>query len=158
MTEILHFSTMTDHAVADYLRRLLQSFPPSMGWEPSSAEKARAVLRFGRPFVGIARPKGFRRQRKLKACYMNAVTMAFRGCGTYVEGFARSGSSGIVTDHAWITLDGEHAIDQTWPDADKCQYFGIPFSEKVLTKVMRRHGYYGLLDPVDYDLLELRAA
>jgi hypothetical protein len=81
-----------------------------------------------------------------------------QGCGTYVEGFARSGSSGIVTDHAWITLDGEHAIDQTWPDADKCQYFGIPFSEKVLTKVMRRHGYYGLLDPVDYDLLELRAA
>src|SRR4029077_3967187 len=131
------FSIMTDHAVADDLRRLSRHLPPSM--EPTSAEPARAVLRFGRAFVGIARPKGLRRQRARKQCFMNATTIALSGRGTYVEGFATSGSARAVL-HAWITLDGEHAIDLTWPDADKCQYFGIPFSNEVLIKAMNRRG------------------
>jgi hypothetical protein len=156
---------MTDHAVANCLRRLVRNYPPSAEWEPTDAEPARAVLRFGRPYVGIARPKGFRRQRARKQCFMNAAELALSGRGAYVEGFATPAlSRSRPVPHAWITLDGEHAIDQTWPDADRCQYFGIPFSNEVLIKAMNRRGNYAVLhsvdvlQPVDYDLLELRAA
>ena len=40
--------------------------------------------------------------------------------------------------HAWLTLDGEHAIDVTLRDAENLAYFGIAFdnhqiSQSILT-------------------------
>ena len=47
-----------------------------------------AVLKYGRANIGIERPKGFRRQRARKHCFMNAADAALRGRGQYVEGYA----------------------------------------------------------------------
>lgn len=107
----------------------------------------KAVLAHGRPFVGIARPKGFRLRAK-KHCYMNAAIVASdHGRGTYVEGFA-IGRCGLVA-HAWLTLDGINAVDITWREPTfECQYFGIPFSVEVLRKfIVRTRAYGPLLTP-----------
>jgi len=138
----------------------------------SEANKQAELLReqiidkHGRRYIGIARPKGFRRQGIEQACFYNAARLAIddlRPC-TYVEGFAQA-ASGLWVHHAWINQDGEHAIDTTWRDAERCRYLGIPFSKKVVSQVIyrriktgRRHSAYsGLLDPADFDLLGLVA-
>jgi hypothetical protein len=69
------------------------------------------VIARGRPFVGIERPKGFRHQMKAKGCFCNAGRVAMDERATYVEGFILS--LGMLIPHAWLTLDGVHAIDQT---------------------------------------------
>jgi hypothetical protein len=95
------------------------------------------VLEYGCPFVGIARPKGYRQWTR-KQCFRNAATLADRGQGIYCEGFVISpGSSCQPFHHAWITLDGKEAIDVTLPDAAENLYFGIPFPEKVFARLFR---------------------
>jgi len=67
-------------------------------------------------------------------------------------------SRGLVCEHAWVTLDGLHAIDVTWRDGPNCHYFGIVFPKTVLAHWVSKRGYFGLLDPVDVDLLRATAA
>jgi hypothetical protein len=43
--------------------------------------------------------------------------------GIYVEGFAITPIFGTPFHHAWITLDGIHAIDVTLKKAPECSYF-----------------------------------
>jgi hypothetical protein len=90
----------------------------------AKVDAERAVISRGRPFIGIERPKGYRHQRAIKQCFWNAADAAMRGRGTYVEGFVVTPDDWWPFHHAWLTLDGQHAIDQTLPDAPKCHYFG----------------------------------
>src|SRR5262245_34286586 len=103
------------------------------------------VLKYGRGYIGIERPKGFRHQRARKQCFRNAAEAALRGRGQYVEGYTlnRTDHLHMIFQHAWITLDGVHAIDQTLPDAPAHDYFGIPFSNDVINKAFAVRGYYG---------------
>jgi hypothetical protein len=112
-------------------------------------ERKRILLEHGRPFAGIARPKGYRRQWALKSCYRNAAELAIRGRGTYVEGLATlSHDSTLLLPHAWITVDGMDAIDQTWPRGENYEYFGIPFATETLARLLASRKYYGpLLEP-----------
>jgi hypothetical protein len=105
----------------------------------------RAVLAYGRPFNGIARPKGYR-PRALKRCYQNAGDLALQERGTYVEGFAIDPSTGVPAQHAWLTLNGTDAVDVTWrTPATECYYFGIRFSNEVLRRFTVRTGTWGPL-------------
>jgi hypothetical protein len=104
-----------------------------------------AVLRHGREYIGIARPKGLRQQRARGLCFLNATDAALQGCAQYVEGFVMSRRVGIPVHHAWLSADGVHAIDQTLPDAPERAYFGIPFSNAVLERVIDVRRSYGIL-------------
>ena len=101
----------------------------------------RAVVKHGRPFIGIERPEGYR-QGKPRACFGNAATLALQDRGTYVEGFALS--QGHLVHHAWIALDDVHAIDTTWPNAPDCHYLGVPFSTRTVSAWAMHHGGYAL--------------
>jgi hypothetical protein len=95
-----------------------------------------AVIDHGRPYVGIGRPKCYRK-RADKACFFNAADLAMQDRGTYVEGYASFGG-GFPIYHAWITLDGVHAIDPTWRcPADR--YVGVAFPAEIVA----RHGLDG---------------
>jgi len=92
-----------------------------------------AVLDHGRPFVGVGRPKGFRK-RADRQCFYNAWSSAIRGGGEYVEGYALPNNDwGTPVHHAWITLDGVHAIDQTWRVPGQA-YIGIQFPRKIASR------------------------
>src|ERR1017187_1728247 len=70
-----------------------------------------AVLNHGRPFIGVERPTGYR-LRKIKKCFANAGYLAYNSLGLYVEGFV-SPPGQPPLHHAWVTLDGVHAIETT---------------------------------------------
>ena len=94
----------------------------------------------GKLFTGIKRPSGFR-QMKRKECFRNSQRLAIDGRATYVEGLCL-GNSGIAFAHGWLTLDGEHAIDVTLPDAESYAYFGLTFDAVALAKAICTSGYY----------------
>jgi hypothetical protein len=96
-----------------------------------------AVLKYGRPFIGMGRPKGYR-QRAAKNCYLNSFYLADADRGVYVEGYALL--PGHLFQHAWITIDGTHAVDVTLQDISDCQFFGIPFSLKTILDEIRSRG------------------
>jgi hypothetical protein len=88
-----------------------------------ASPEEKAVLAHGQPFVGIARPKGYR-LRAIKQCFVNAGDLALRGLGTYVEGFAIDPKTGALVHHAWLSLDGTNAVDVTWrTPANECPLF-----------------------------------
>jgi hypothetical protein len=105
-----------------------------------------AVLKYGLPFIGVARPKGYRLRRK-KECFLNSYYTADKELGFYVEGYALHRD--LLFQHAWITLDGLHAVDVTLrgPISDY-HFFGIPFSLKILTAEIcaRDNWQFPLLD------------
>lgn len=108
-------------------------------WRP------RFVLQHGKPFTPTDRPKGMR-QRKAQHCYRNAGTHVINrpDASAYVEGYAM-GADGLCFEHAWITLDGVHAIDPTLPDAQSYAYFGIQFSPAALAAAALASRQYGFL-------------
>lgn len=58
-------------------------------------------------------PKGLPRYRTVGDCYANCQSAVLQDDRlTYVEGAALS--NGRWVGHAWVTMDGEHAIDLTW--------------------------------------------
>lgn len=117
----------------------------------------KAVVQYGRLFVGKDRPRGYR-LRAPKKCFLNAGDLSLRGRGEYVEGFARV-AGGIVAQHAWLTLDGTDAIDVTWRrPAGECYYYGIKFSNAVLEKFSLRTGTWGPLLAPDEQEQVLRDA
>jgi hypothetical protein len=138
--------TQGDHPVLNALREMLKVFSRN-----SDVPLWRAVVEHGSPYIGIDRPKGYG-QRAMKQCFVNATKLALTGRGTYVEGFAMS-SSGLPVHHAWVTLDGVHAIDATWANAAAHSYYGIQFPRTVLAKWALRRGYFGLLVPWDPEIV-----
>jgi hypothetical protein len=124
-------------------------------FSPYVWEKVGPLLRkHGRSYIGIERPKGYRRQSALKACYRNAALIAYRGEATYVEGVCYNGRYGFHFHHAWVTLDRKNAIDPTLPNAPEYKYFGIEFpAELVAAKIISNNNYFSpLLDNPDVDL------
>lgn len=111
----------------------------------------RFVMETGRTFRATPRPKGFRHQRAVGQCFKNAASATLAGRGIYVEGFAMS-ASGVPVLHAWLSVDGESVIDQTWRDPANCWYFGIPFTAAAVAKMCLR-GTYGMLSPFDTTFL-----
>jgi len=95
----------------------------------------------GKLFTGIKRPSGFR-QMKRKECFRNSQRLAIDGRATYVEGLCVDGILGVAFAHGWLTLDGEHAIDVTLPDAENHAYFGIAFAKVTLAKAIIKSGYF----------------
>ena len=94
-----------------------------------------------------------------KSCFGNAATLALEDRGTYVEGFAITGTRNHLVHHAWITLDGAHVIDTTWPNAPECAYYGVEFPRSLVYEwAVRRGRYWELLDCAEpeqvQDLLE----
>ncbi len=73
--------------------------------------------------------------------------------GTYVEGFAASDDMPPF-HHAWLTLDGETAIDVTLRDTKAYFFFGIEFPTAFLSKWLDRRRHWGLLQPFDGALIE----
>jgi hypothetical protein len=120
---------------------------------PSSTVAHLAVVRYGRPYVGVERPRGYR-QRARKQCFRNAGLLAFDDRGTYVEGFVLP-IGGTKIHHAWVSLDGVHAIDPTLPNASACRYFGIPFPVSALKRVLQERRYWGPILSTDFDIGEL---
>ena len=103
----------------------------------------RFVLRNGKEFKPGKR-KGHK--RRAKECFSNAVRSMERYGGTYVEGFAIAKDMPIIAfNHAWVTYDGETAMDPTL-DAAEYEYLGIPFGHDVLWRELRKNKVYGLLD------------
>jgi hypothetical protein len=81
-----------------------------------SVEREKIVLEYGCPFVGIARPKGYRRRRMVKQCFRNAGILADEGRGTYCEGFARSESKGVnpaVGTYVETIPGGDQSLEMT---------------------------------------------
>ena len=113
------------------------------GFRVYRSTAVKAVLKAGQSFTGIARPKGYR-QMRLKQCFWNAGRLALEHRGIYVEGFVLTPGSWSIP-HAWLTLDGIHAIDVTLKDAPAYHYFGIAFSHEVLCEWMIRRRCTGLL-------------
>ena len=106
-----------------------------------------ALDRRGKEYVAIPRPKGYRRQQSKGCCFLNAATIATRDINaTYVEGIAWSPRSRCGVHHAWITLDDEHAIDQTWQYDPGTIYVGIAVPSADLRRIFIRGEYRG--DPV----------
>jgi hypothetical protein len=62
-----------------------------------------AVLKHGRAFTGIERPKGYR-QHAVKKCFTNSASVADGERGFYVEGFALTPIGGTAVHHGWVTL------------------------------------------------------
>lgn len=135
-----------DHPVTVFCRRVI-SLTDAGTW--MNADRERFVLDRGRPYTGIVRPKGYR-QRARKQCFTNASRLALEDRGTYVEGFVTA--SGGPIHHAWITIDGQTAVDTTLPDAPARHYFGIAFNQAALLQMCKR-GTYGMLEPFDIDFL-----
>jgi hypothetical protein len=119
-----------------------------------STQAQELVEKFGRPYVGAVRPRGYRQMAR-KCCVYNAARLAFQRRGTYVEGFASKTGSFLFL-HAWITVDDEHAVDTTLPDGPQYQYLGIAFPEHLILKVFAEHGMYcGLLyQPISCHTIE----
>jgi hypothetical protein len=121
---------LTGAEMIAYLKRRLRQWQDKE-WQPSGLHIMRAVVDHGRPYIGINRPKGYRK-RKDKQCFWNAADLALSDRGTYVEGYA-STPRGVI-HHAWVTLDGVHAIDPTWRDPAECYYVGIAFPKEIVAR------------------------
>jgi hypothetical protein len=118
----------------------------------------RVVLELGKEYRPILR-RGIFRLRANKQCFYNAGEYAGRGpeYGNYVEGYAAYVDQPLF-HHAWLSLDGETAIDVTLRDPKKYVYFGIEIPTYLVSKLLLRRGHFGVLDPFDPSLVdELRA-
>lgn len=98
---------------------------------------------------------------RMKDCFRVATHLSWELAGAvYVEGFATSGL--LSVHHAWVDYHGK-VIDLTWrrdkrgkanPHGqqfiygvwpDGWDYFGVPIPDKVLAKILRATGMYGVL-------------
>jgi hypothetical protein len=145
MIDNIHHDLKDEHPVKRGLLSQVSAFRPY-----GNIKVQDAVLKHGYPFIGIKRPKEYR-PRAIKKCFVNAGDIACRERGIYVEGFAITPIGGTSFHHAWITLDGIHAIDVTLKNAPECSYFGIPFSLEVLQRWTARRGYWTLISASDSD-------
>ena len=94
-----------------------------------------------------------------KQCFANAQCVAVLGnnLATYVEGLCiHPEMPNFPFSHAWLTLDGEHAIDVTLPDAESCAYFGIAFDNHQVSQFISTNKCWGgLLTLPDFAMLPL---
>jgi hypothetical protein len=113
-------------------------------WErlghPSLLE--RFVLRNGKVYTPRKR---IGHRRKAGECYGNATKHVLNNDGVYVEGFVMIPDIALPLQHAWVTINGDDAMDPTL-DAMAHEYYGVAFDRKILGREIVSNGYYGLLD------------
>jgi hypothetical protein len=82
-----------------------------------------------------------------KQCFASAQRVAVIGKrATYVEGLCVAPEMpNFPFAHAWLTLDGEHSIDVTLPDAEKYAYFGITFDNHQVSQFILTNKCWGSL-------------
>lgn len=132
------------HIVEPQIQRALRL---DIEHSPGNVRLQTLVLQHGRTFAPQRRPKGFR-LRTQKECFLNSFYVADAGRGTYVEGFAMV--KGLHFHHAWVTLDGVHAVDVTLRLPEEAQFFGIAFSLSGLRRQILsvRKGRVPMLDAI----------
>lgn len=110
------------------------------------------ILHYGKPYTWAPKPKGVR-FGKVKECFSNASRMII-GSDRFnvVEGYA----AGLIpTMHAWLTEDGEHAVEVTWRQAQNPhEYYGIAFANEYVKVTMLKTGYWGVFGSDHRELLE----
>jgi hypothetical protein len=80
----------------------------------SSPSVPKILNRMGKRYIFSPVPKGLPRYRTVGECHRNSQCAVLDDDRlTYVEGAALS-SLGVWMGHAWVTMDGVHAIDLTW--------------------------------------------
>jgi hypothetical protein len=101
----------------------------------------RFLLRNGQEF---APRKRIGRRRPPKACFANARHFVMSHPeATYVEGLVFT-KVGIPAPHAWVTTNGNDAMDPTL-DAQGRSYWGVKFTTEQLEKYWPGLGSNGLL-------------
>ena len=118
------------------------------GWAYATSDEL--LLRHGRLYRPVPRPSDVRRGAP-NDCFRNATDIATERRYTYVEGYANGARCIIPVHHAWVTVDGETAVDPTWDDG--AVYFGVAFDIDWLWDFLGRTGYFGVLDSFRVDLL-----
>lgn len=107
------------------------------------------VLRNGKAFTPV---KHNIKQGPKKECFSNATHLVLGTNETrgqtyrYCEGYAFRKGFGFLIHHAWAVDNDGNAIDITWDNPEECEYFGVTFSDEVLTRELLANGVYGLLD------------
>lgn len=106
----------------------------------------RFVLRNGKPYAPMPH---IGRKRKDKECFKNAAEYVLSERTSpkarYVEGLARGPVCGLLIHHAWVEIDGQ-AMDPTWRDAERSEYYGFAFEKNMLIDQLIQNKVYGLLD------------
>lgn len=74
----------------------------------------------------------------------------------YVKGFALSPRLGVAFHYAWLTTGNGDAIDPTLRvDLHHHSYLGMTFSRVAVARLTLSRGYFGILDPVDEEVLAI---
>jgi len=103
----------------------------------------RFILEQGREFV--AGPRSVKKM-KMKECFRNATQVALSSSEfTYVEGYVLSEDIPILIHHAWLTKDGETAMDPTL-DAEGHFYYGVMIPLEELVSEISKSRVYGIFD------------
>ena len=128
--------------------KFLEDYLETIATKFSSQKTIEAIVwKMGRSFTPLdaPRPHGVYRG-KSKECYSNAYRLADDIKYRYVEGFAIS-DIGILLpiQHAWVTDKKGNVIETTWPKSGFA-YYGIPFGQTMLNKIISETGTFGVLD------------
>jgi hypothetical protein len=104
----------------------------------------RFVLRNGKAFTPRKR---IGRRYKAKECFANATNNILMNTkNIYVEGYAIHKDFPLPILHAWVTINGDDAMDMTLESPLDYEYYGVAFQrEKLLSEIIRNR-CYGLLD------------
>lgn len=96
------------------------------------------VLDIGQPMESQELPADVERGEK-KQCYSNAweLWLARPDEFTYVEGFALSATTGLVTNHGWCVDTEGLVVDPTWDTPEDNAYYGFDFSEPYLMQLFK---------------------
>lgn len=79
----------------------------------------------------------------LKACFQNSSQLVLESNElVYVEGYACTKRISLALPHAWVQRPDGTIEDPTWEDGHS--YVGIPFSSKVIRRLARETGYWGV--------------
>ncbi|MFD9061509.1 hypothetical protein ACFVZ3_08330 [Kitasatospora purpeofusca] len=118
--------------------------------DPDERAAARVVLAQGRLFTPSPWPAaGVPRRGAPTRCFANALRVAQRAGGAYVEGFVLA--SGSLRRHAWCARADGAVLDPAWPRGEAAPaYLGVPtapwfvdaFQQRTLTKTR----FVGVLD------------
>jgi hypothetical protein len=126
------------------------------------SETQKLVLAFGKPYVGIRRPRGFRIGRR-KKCFLNAALAVcdpdreeFYPTLSYVEGYAALPGMPPF-HHAWVALDDQHAVELTVKDNPLDMiFFGVSFSRSEVMELLLEDPVTGFLShPIRSAVIDL---
>ncbi|MER5354622.1 hypothetical protein ABT093_30360 [Kitasatospora sp. NPDC002551] len=118
--------------------------------DPDDGAAARIVLAQGRLFTPRPWPAtGAPRRGAPAHCFANALRVARRVGGGYVEGFVLA--AGRLRHHAWCVRADGAVLDPTWPRGEAPQaYLGVPmavwFVEAFQQRTLTKTRFAGLLD------------